>query len=366
MRKVKFRSTDKGQALFATTVRKNVDNYFKEKAISPKGNWEIKLKSAAMLSMYLLPFALILIFPMSAWLVLPLAVMMGMGKAGIGMGVMHDAAHGSYSSRKWVNDLMSANMYLLGSDVFIWKVQHNVLHHTYTNIEGLDGDIGPRGPLRLSEHAPLLKIHRHQHKYAFLFYGLMTLSKMVRDFSQLRDYTKSGITASQRRNPIVATFQLYFFKTAYLFSMIGLPLLLTDFNVWQVLGGFFIMHWVAGFILATIFQLAHVIEGAEQPLETKTGFIENDWFVHELQTTANFARDNRLLGWYIGWLNFQIEHHLFPHVSHIHYPKIAPIVEKTAHEFGYAYNVKPTFFDAIVSHLQRLKELGTLRPVGVQ
>jgi linoleoyl-CoA desaturase len=294
---------------------------------------------------------------------LPLAIIMGIGKAGIGMGVMHDAAHGSYSNKKWVNDLMSANMYLLGSDVFIWKVQHNVLHHTYTNIEGLDGDIGPRGPLRLSEHAPLLKIHRYQHKYAFFFYGLMTLSKMVRDFSQLRSYTKSGITASQKRNPVVATIQLYFFKMSYLFAAIGLPLLLTDFNVWQVLAGFFIMHWVAGFILATIFQLAHVIEGAEQPLESNTGFIENDWFVHELQTTANFAKNNRILGWYIGGLNYQIEHHLFPHVSHIHYPKIAPIVEKTAQEFGYTYNAKLTFKDALVSHVQRLKELGTLQPV---
>jgi linoleoyl-CoA desaturase len=149
---------------------------------------------------------------------------------------------------------------------------------------------------------------------------------------------------------------------SYLFAAIGLPLLLTDFNVWQVLAGFFIMHWVAGFILATIFQLAHVIEGAEQPLESNTGFIENDWFVHELQTTANFAKNNRILGWYIGGLNYQIEHHLFPHVSHIHYPKIAPIVEKTAQEFGYTYNAKLTFKDALVSHVQRLKELGTLQP----
>ncbi|MBI5916018.1 MAG: acyl-CoA desaturase [Bacteroidetes bacterium] len=363
MRNIKFKSHDEMQARFAAAVRKNVDNYFKEKAISPKGNWEIKLKSAAMLAIYLVPFALLLFAPMHGWLALLLAVVMGLGKAGIGMGVMHDAAHGSYSRKRWVNELMSANMYLLGSNVFNWKVQHNVLHHTYTNIDGLDGDIASHGPIRLSEHSPVWKIHRYQHLYAFFLYGLMTLSKMVKDFRQLHVYNKAGITREHRRSPVFEMIKVAVFKAAYLFVFIGLPLLLTGFTVWQVLAGFFLMHWVTGVILSVIFQLAHVVEGADQPLEKTSGIIENDWMVHELQTTADFARNNRLLGWYIGGLNFQIEHHLFPHISHVHYRHIAPIVEQTAHEFGYAYNVKPTFINALTSHVQRLKELGTSQRV---
>ncbi len=347
------------QAQFAAALRANVDNYFKEKAISPKGNWGMTLKSATMLAIYLLPFLLILFVPMSAWLVLPLVVIMGIGKAGVGMGVMHDAAHGSYSRKRWVNDLMSANMYLLGANVFNWQVQHNVLHHTYTNIEGMDGDIASRGPIRLSEHAPALKIHRYQHWYAFFLYGLMTLSKLVKDFTQLHDFNKWGLTRGQRRNPAMEVVKLVVFKAAYLFAAIGLPLMMTNFNAWQVLAGFFIMHWVTGVILSIVFQLAHVVEGVEQPLEKSEGIIENDWIVHELQTTADFARDNRFLGWYTGGLNFQIEHHLFPHICHVHYRHIAPIVERTANEYGYPYIVKPTFINALASHVQRLKELGT-------
>ncbi len=346
------------QAQFAAAVRKNVDNYFKEKAISPKGNWNMTLKSAAMLALYFAPFALVLFVPMSGWLALALAIVMGLGKAGIGMSVMHDAAHGSYSRKRWVNDLMSANMYLLGSNVFTWKVQHNVLHHTYTNIDGLDADIAVHGPIRLCEHSPIKKIHKYQYVYAFFLYGLMTLSKLVKDFNQLRVYTKAGIAKEQRSSPVVETIKLVVFKAAYLMAVIGLPLLMTGFNIWQVLAGFFLMHWVAGFILSVIFQLAHVIEGAEQPLDKTAGIIENEWMVHELQTTANFARENRVLGWYIGGLNFQIEHHLFPHICHVHYPQIAPIVERTALEFGYPYNVKPTFRDALASHVRKLKELG--------
>ena len=194
MRNIKFKSHDSRQAQFAAAVRKNVDNYFKEKAISPKGNWKMTLKSAAMLSLYFVPFVLVLFVPMSGWLALPLAFIMGMGKAGIGMSVMHDAAHGSYSRKRWVNELMSANIYLLGSNVFTWKMQHNVLHHTYTNIDGLDGDIAPRGPIRLCEHSPVLKIHKYQYVYAFFLYGLMTLSKMVKDFTQLRFFINVEIT----------------------------------------------------------------------------------------------------------------------------------------------------------------------------
>jgi linoleoyl-CoA desaturase len=358
MRKVKFQSRAEGPALFAAALRKNVGQYFSEKEISTKGNYNMKLKSAAMLALYLVPFAVLLAWPVNGWLALALVVVMGVGKAGIGMGVMHDAVHGSYSRKKWVNDLMSANMYLLGSNVFNWKVYHNVFHHTYTNIDGLDGDIASRGPIRLSQHAPVSRIHRYQHVYAFFLYGLLTLLKMVKDFGQLHMYNKTGVTRAHRRNPVLEMAKMAVMKAAYGFVFIGLPLLLTDFNVWQVLAGFFLMHWVTGCILSIVFQLAHIVEGAEQPLEKTTGVIENEWMVHELQTTFNFARKNRLLSWYTGGLNYQIEHHLFPHICHVHYRQISPIVEQTALEFGYVYNVKPSFRNALASHVRRLKELG--------
>lgn len=120
------------------------------------------------------------------------------------------------------------------------------------------------------------------------------------------------------------------------------------------------MHWIAGSILSTVFQLAHVVEGAEQPLPDESGIINHDWAVHEVRTTSDFARNNPIINWCVGGLNFQIEHHLFPYISHVHYRKIAPIVERIAHEFGINYNLKPSFFNALLSHIRRLKELSTL------
>jgi len=364
MRSVKFQTQANSQAELAAVLRKNVNNYFTENNISINGNWKMKVKSVVLLTAYILPFVLLLTVPMSGWLALSLVVLIGIGKAGVGMGVMHDAVHGSYSKKKWVNEMMSVSMYLLGSNVFNWKVNHNGTHHTFTNIDGLDIDIASHGPIRLSEHSPVKKAHRFQHVYAFFLYGLLTLSKMVNDFVQLAKFNKSGITRQHRLNPTVEMVKLAVFKALYLFAFIGLPLLLTSYNVWQVLGAFVLMHWVTGCILTVVFQLAHVVQGATQPMPNKDGAIENDWIVHELETTYNFARNNHWLGWYVGGLNFQVEHHLFPHICHVHYPQIAPIVERTVREFGYSYNVMPTLTDALVSHVRRLKELG--QPAGEQ
>jgi linoleoyl-CoA desaturase len=364
MKTIKFVCSDKQQQEFAAAVRKNVNDYFKQIGISRKGNLALAVQTIAMLSVYIVPFVLVLTVPMNAWVALLMSVLMGTGMAGIGMCVMHDAVHGSYSNKDWVNKMLGATMYLLGSNVFNWKIQHNILHHAYTNIEGYDQDIKSKGPIRLSQHAPLRKIHHYQHIHAFFFYGLLTISKLIGDFTQLIEFNKAGITRQHNINPTVEYAKMVFVKIIYLFVFVGLPVLLTPFSWWKVWLAFFIMHWTAGCILSTVFQMAHVVEGTLQPLPNDEGIIETEWAVHELRTTSDFARNNLFLNWYVGGLNFQIEHHLFPNISHIHYRKIAPIVEKTAKEFGFNYNLKPSFVNALSSHIRRLKELG--KPVSVK
>lgn len=362
MKTIKFICTDEHQKQFADAIRKNVYAYFKEKGLSTKGNTAMVIQTIMMLSIYIIPFILLLTTPMSTGFAILMTVLMGIGMAGIGMCVMHDAVHGPYSNKIWVNKLLGGTMYLLGSHVLNWKIQHNILHHAYTNIEGFDHDIASRGPIRLSEHAPLKKIHRYQYIHAFFFYGLMTISKLIKDFTQLIEFNKAGLTGRQTTNPRFEYVKMVLVKIIYLFLIIGFPILFTTFAWWQVLLGFLIMHWSAGCILSTVFQMAHVVEGAGQPLPNAMGVIESEWAVHELRTTSDFARNNLFLNWYIGGLNFQIEHHLFPNVCHIHYRKIAPIVEKTAKEFGFTYNLKPSFIKALQSHVIRLKELGQQVP----
>ncbi|MFL5765413.1 MAG: fatty acid desaturase family protein [Bacteroidia bacterium] len=355
MKSLKFVNKDRGA--FTTTLRKNVNNYFKEKGISQKGDSRMILKAISMCGLYLAPFILMLTLPVGAWIIFPLSVMMGIGMAGIGMSVMHDAVHGSFSKTKWLNKLFGTTMYFIGGTTFNWKIQHNILHHTYTNIEGFDEDIEPKASLRLSKHTTLKKVHRFQHVYAFFLYCFMTISRTVSDFGQLIRYNKTGITRQQGSTPLKEMTKLLLTKAAYIAIIIGLPMLLTGFSWWMILTGFMIMHFTAGIFMSTVFQMAHLVEETEQPLPEK-GIIDNEWAIHELQTTANFSKRSRSFAWLIGGLNYQIEHHLFPGVCHIHYRAISPIVERTAKEFGLKYNENRTFFSALGSHVRFLKALG--------
>jgi linoleoyl-CoA desaturase len=358
MKTIHFAKENASHENFSSVLRKNVNNYFKENHISSNANATMVIKTIAMVSMYLVPFFVILVFNPSAWIALALTVLMGIGIAGTGMGVMHDAVHGSYSKNKWVNNLLGGTIYLLGSNKLNWKIQHNVLHHTYTNINEYDEDIDSKGPIRLAENSELKPFHKYQYIHAFFFYGLMTIVKTYNDFPQLAKYNRLGLTRGQNANPKIEYLKMVVRKVVYLVLIIGLPLYFTDFTWWQVLIGFFVMHWVAGFILAVIFQLAHVVEGADQPTPSPDGNIDNEFAVHQLLTTSDFGRNNGFLNWFVGGLNFQVEHHLFPHICHVHYKNLSYIVEKTAKDFNLPYNLKPSFGAAVKSHVKRLKELG--------
>ncbi|HSH66325.1 MAG TPA: acyl-CoA desaturase [Bacteroidia bacterium] len=356
MRRVKF--INKNKAQFAATLKKNVNDYFADNSISPKGNWKMIFKAIIMILLYMGPFLSVLLLPMNNWLIFPLSVIMGVGMAGLGMSVMHDAAHGSFSDVNWLNRFFSKSMYSIGGNSFNWKIQHNILHHTFTNIEGMDEDIDPKGILRLNEQTPLKKVHQYQYIYAFFLYCLMTLSRTVNEFRQLNKYNKSGITKQQGSTPEKEMIRLILSKSLYLLIILGLPLIFSIYSWWLILLGFLIMHFVGGIFMSTVFQMAHLVEEASQPVPDEQGCIDNEWAVHELETTANFARKSRLFGWMIGGLNYQIEHHLFPNISHIHYKAISPIVKQTASEFGLRYNENRTFLSAIGSHIRMLKRLG--------
>ena len=275
MKTIKFVTDELWQKKFAAAVRNNVNNYFKENGISTKGNFMLLTQTVSMLFLYIAPFITILVYPMSIWLALLLVIVMGIATAGVGMCVMHDAVHGSYSSKDWVNKFMGGTMYLLGSDVFTWKVQHNIMHHAYTNIDGYDEDISTKGPIRLSQFLPLKKVHRYQYIDAFFFYGMMTILKLTNDFKQLALYNKEGITRNYHINPRLEYIKMILVKGVYLFTLIGLPILFTSFSWWQVLLGFIILHWTAGCILSTIFQMAHVVEGAQQFRPDDQGIIHS-------------------------------------------------------------------------------------------
>jgi linoleoyl-CoA desaturase len=345
---------------FVTTLNKRVGDYFKTQAISRQGNAEMIVKTIVMFSLYFVPYFLLItgIVAGKEWQ-LCMVIIMGLGLAGIGLSVMHDANHGAYSKREWVNTAIGYSLNLIGANSFNWKIQHNVLHHSYTNVHEEDEDISPRGVLRLSPHSEWKFMHKFQFIYAWFLYGLMTLVWMVaKDFVRLVRYQKNGMVKKSNANINKEWIILLGTKLFYVGYIFIIPLLVTGLKWWEILIAIFIMQYLAGFILAIIFQPAHVIEGTEYPLPNESRMLENNWAVHQLLTTTNFAMESRWFSWYVGGLNFQIEHHLFPNICHVHYRHIAGIVKETALEYGLPYHCKKTFWEAIYSHGKLLKQLG--------
>lgn len=360
---VQFNKVD--QKNFYKTLRSRINTYFEQEKVSKQGNSTMYIKTIIMLSVYIIPFGLILSGQFPTWTSYLFYSIMGLGIVGIGMGIMHDAMHGSYSSSQRLNRLLGYTLDFVGGCSSNWFIQHNILHHTYTNIYGLDADIHDKPILRLAPTGKWSPIHRFQHFYALALYGLSSISWVIMgDVRQLLSYRKRGLDKQAGQVFWQTALILFLTKTAYILTFIVLPIWLTNLSTGQVLLGFLLMHVVAGVVLTTVFQLAHVVSLTEYPTPDEIGNMENTWAIHQLYTTADFAKDSRLISWLVGGLNFQVEHHLFPNICHIHYPQLSPIVEKTAKEFDLPYLEHKTMGAALVSHLKTLKRLGQ-KPVSL-
>ncbi|NNE56219.1 MAG: acyl-CoA desaturase, partial [Flavobacteriales bacterium] len=319
MKAIRFNSRSNPE--FVKELRKRVNGYFKENKISRYGNWNMKVKTIFMMSLYFAPYCVMLFGGVTnIWLFLGLWIVMGLGVSGIGLAVMHDANHGAYSKNPKINKIVGYALNMVGGNAANWRMQHNVLHHTFTNIDGMDEDIAPGKMMRFSPHQERLKIHRFQHIYAWFFYSLMTVSWMTqKDFTQLIRFKNTGLIDSQKASFKALMIELIISKLIYFGYLLVIPMIFAPVAWYWVLLGFILLLFVSGFVLACIFQPAHVIPSSDYPLPDNTGNMDNDWAIHQLATTANFAPKSRIFSWFVGGLNFQIEHHLFPNICHVHY-----------------------------------------------
>lgn len=323
-------------------------------------------KSVLMLSLFLVPLTLInLGIATSPWLLFVLYFIGGLGMAGIGMGIMHDAIHGSYSSNKIVNRYMGYTMNLVGASSAVWRIQHNVLHHTYPNITGADDDINAPFFLRFSPNAKRNWLHKYQFVYAWLFYSLSTISWITtKDFVRISRYRKMGFLnkGKEFRKEISI---LVLWKVVYYSFALILPLIIVPMAPWVIILAFISMHLVTGFLISTIFQVAHIMPSLEFPMPDENDVIAGDWDMHQLATTTNFAPRSGLFSWLIGGLNYQVEHHLLPNICHVHYKNLSGIVAKTAKEFGMPYHSQKTFGSAIWNHIKMLRLLGKKNTLSI-
>ncbi|MFZ9887051.1 MAG: fatty acid desaturase family protein [Myxococcota bacterium] len=341
---------------FHAELKRRVDEYFQSRDLSRRATAAMVAKSIFWLGAAVSLYAGVIFSDLGALPSLALSMALGFCIACIGFNVGHDAIHGAYSERPWINRVVGWSFQLIGASAYTWSLSHNVVHHTYTNIPGHDGDLEPGPLLRFHEGQKLRAYHRLQHFYAwplYCFVGLLWV--YTKDFEQaLRRDPRTG-----KRIGLEGWLNVIAAKVLHVGLLVVVPLLtMQRFEWWQLLIGYLGLQFVAGFTLSIVFQLAHVVEGPTMPLPASDGSMADSWAAHQLRTTANFSPGSRAAQFICGGLNYQVEHHLFPKVCHVHYPAIAPIVAQTAREFGLPYYDHPSFLAGVRSHARELMRLG--------
>jgi linoleoyl-CoA desaturase len=355
MAKILFDNRDN---LFFQSLKASVDNYFETNHIKKTGDWRLFSKTIILLSAAVAIYVSIVFLHPPIWAALVLSGLLGFVFASIGFGVMHDANHGSYCTIPWLNDLLGLSANVLGANSFFWKQKHNILHHTYTNVDGLDDDIAKSPIIRQCESQRWVKAHKVQHLYLLPIYSLSSIFWIfVMDFAKYFTRKINGTEAwkMNTKNHII----FWMTKLWYLTMYIIIPIMVWGWGGWFL--GFMIMNMVMGLTLSVVFQLAHVVENTEFEHVglDETKHVETAWAEHQIRTTSNFAMSDPIISWFVGGLNFQVEHHLFPKISHVHYPVISKIVQEKCKEFNLPYNYYDTMSEAFASHFRVMKQLGS-------
>lgn len=341
---------------FHQDLKDRVNRYFSDNNLSPNGNFSLYFKAVFFFLSYTGLYIHLVYFTPTTWLAIVECVLLGCFTAAIGFNVMHDGGHGSFSRHSFVNYVAATSVNFLGASHIMWKIKHNIIHHTYTNIDGVDDDIEIKPYLRMCSTQERHKLHRFQHYYVWFLYTMLHLIWVF--LTDFQKYFRKRIGSVPIRKMSVREHVAFWAaKLMYFILFMVIPIIKVGFLPW--LAGFLIASMVTGFVISIVFQLAHTVEHLEFPQpNADTNKMENEWAIHQLETTANFATRNKLLCWLLGGLNFQIEHHLFPKISHVHYPAISKIIKATCEEYNVKYMEFRRMRQAIVSHALYLRKMG--------
>ncbi len=352
MKKIIFKK-DKKDQLFLKTLRKKVNRYFEEHKIKKTGNTISFFKASLLLLMYLSAF-ISLFFSANLLQVYTAYASMGILTIFVALNIAHDAAHSTFSSRKWVNQIMLYAFDFLGASGYLWKLKHVHSHHPHVNIPDMDGDIKQSNLVRIFPNAPFLQFHRFQYLYMPVLYAFYTLVWLC--FRDFKDFFYTNISGKPKhRHPRMEYVKLILGKCFFFGRMLLLPYYLLPFSFGQILLGFFIFHFCASYTVALALISAHVGEHSVYPEPNEKGEMASSWVRHQIVTTSDFATNNWLITHLFGGFNHHVVHHIFPNICHIHYPKLTAILIQTCSEFNMPYQCTPTLGGAILSHLKFLK-----------
>ena len=339
-----------------TDLKKRVQEYFDQRGIEATGNKALFTKAILLVSSFLILYIHLLFFTPVNFIAILECIVLGGIIAAIGFNVMHDGSHGSFSEKKWMNRIAASSISMLGANHFMWNMKHNMIHHTFTNIDGVDPDIEVAILLRMAPTQKRTWLHQFQHVYFWFLYMMLYIVWLFA--TDYKKYFSKKIGNIPLKNMSFGDhLEFWLVKIYHAAAFVALPIYLLGFTKWII--GFLVMTMFAGFVLSIVFQMAHTVEHTHFPMPVDdTNRMPDEFAAHQIKTTANFATRNKVISWLVGGLNFQIEHHLFPKISHVHYPAISEIVRAVCSEYQLQYLEYPTMRQAVFAHVRFLRQLG--------
>lgn len=331
--------------------RKMANTYLKEHGLTRWGGWQLLLRALLLFFIMAHIYAFYLMYATSLWVSIPVGMLLGASLAGVGMMVMHDASHCTFNKNKHLNTFFYIlSTHLAGISRVIWTRQHVVAHHGHTNVLGKDKDLDASGFLRLHPCLPHRFIH-HIQPYLYPMAYALVIAKWIWVSDMLDIATNTyRMSPTQRIKGIIDILTTRIVHIT-LFLLVPMAYLGTA----PAVGGYIALIFTASAILVFVFQPAHVTP-LQRFYTTKT-IKPLGYEAHQIQTSANFGIGHLFLTLYTGALNHQIEHHLFPHIAHIHYSKLAPMVRRLCIEYDLPYHTFRSFPIALRAHHKHMVAL---------
>jgi len=347
-----------GNNSFQQALRLRADAYFRDTGHRRRDVAGWYCKAASILALAASSYLLLVFAAATWWQGALLAIALSLAVASIGFNIMHDGGHGAASRHRVINRLLAHTLDIVGGSSYLWRWKHGVLHHNYPNLTGHDADVSLGMLARFTPHQPRYAHQRWQHWYVWILYSLLAIKWQVYDDFKVLLTGRIGPHRIPRPRG-ADLLMLIGGKVAFFTLAFAIPLMMHSVLIFVPF--YFLFATVLGIVLSTVFQLAHTVEEAAFPeLPTDASSVSNSWAAHQVQTTVNFCRGNRIATFLLGGLNYQIEHHLFPEINHCHYPELSGIVKSTCGDFGIAYNEHATLLGGVGSHFRWLKRMGKL------
>lgn len=346
-------------AEFYPTLKRRVDTYMRICGISPGPNVAFWVKAFFWAALAYGSYAWILSDELRGGPLLLAVCVFGVAALLLGFAVGHDAAHRAITRRPWLDEVLHFFAFAqIGIDYQLWGLRHVRSHHVYGNVYESDQDIERNPFLRLSPDHPWHRRFRWQAFYAPFVYALALLhSVFVGDWIYLfhRDYAwmRRGVP----KGKLYGVFALN--KLVHFTLNLGLPLTFLSIPWWQVVIGYLIVSALQSWLFIWFLVGTHFFEEAAFPAP-EAGRLPHNWAAHQLLTSCDWNPDSRLSNFLSGGACAHSCHHLFPHLCHVHYARINPILKKTAAEFGLPYHRK-TLRAMTASHFRFLHQLGQNR-----